>query len=130
SLSLVPRSTRGQHMPIDHLFRSLATAQKSRAIGVILSGGGTDGTLGFQAIKAEGGITFAQDEKSARHDSMPRSAVLDGNVDHILPPRDIARELVRVLRHPYTQKMSTSDGPDSANGDVAGKIITLLRSNA
>src|SRR5579884_3710137 len=66
-LGLTPRSpVPGQHMPIDHLFRSLATIQKNRAIGVILSGGGTDGTLGFQAIKSEGGITIAQDEKTAK----------------------------------------------------------------
>src|SRR5262249_54889796 len=89
-LGLTPRSPHpGQHMPIDHLFRSLATIQKNRAIGVILSGGDTDGTLGFQAIKAEGGITIAQDEKTAMQPSMPRNAVLDGNVDYVLPPRDI-----------------------------------------
>ncbi len=77
----------GENMPIDYLFRSLAAIHKDRAIGVLLSGGGTDGSLGCQAIKAEGGITFAQDEKSARHISMPRTAVLDGTVDYVLPPR-------------------------------------------
>src|SRR5262249_54987154 len=83
-LTLSPRARgRGQNMPADHLFRSLATTQRERAIGVILSGGGTDGTLGFQAIKAEGGITFAQDERSAKQSGMPRSAVADGNVDYI-----------------------------------------------
>src|SRR5262249_5461204 len=76
-LTLSPRSLLpGQHMPVDHLFRSLAAIQKNRAVGVILSGGGTDGTLGFQAIKAEGGITFAQDERTAKQSSMPRSAIL------------------------------------------------------
>ena len=66
-LTLTPRLPRAApHMPIDHLFRSLAAIQKSRAVGVVLSGGGTDGTLGLQAIKAAGGITFAQDEKTAR----------------------------------------------------------------
>src|SRR5262249_42197797 len=82
-LGLTPRSPeRGGHMPIDHLFRSVAAVQKARSIGVILSGGGTDGTLGFQAIKAEGGITFAQDEQTARQTSMPRSAASDGCVDY------------------------------------------------
>src|SRR5262249_48509420 len=62
---------------------------------------GTDGSLGFQAIKAEGGITFAQDERSARFDSMPRSAIADGSVDYVLPPREIARQLLRLASHPY-----------------------------
>src|SRR5207244_8512077 len=77
------------NMPVDYLFRSLATLQKARAVGVILSGGGTDGTLGFQSIKAEGGITFAQDEGSSRQVSMPRSAFNDGHVDYVLPPAGI-----------------------------------------
>src|SRR5262249_61658749 len=74
SIVLNTRPPRGVHMPIDHLFRSLAEVQRSRAVGVILSGDGTDGTLGFQAIKAEGGITFALEEKIAPHDSIHCSA--------------------------------------------------------
>src|SRR5205814_1571910 len=93
---------------IDHLFRSLASIQKSRSVGVILSGGGSDGMLGFQTIKAEGGITFAQDEKSAKQPGMPRSAVDDGNVDYILPPRDIAKELLRLAQHTYTRESAVS----------------------
>src|SRR5439155_7824726 len=66
-LLLTPRPPASRNnMPIDHLFRSLAGVKKAQAIGVILSGGGSDGTLGFQAIKAEGRVTFAQDENSAR----------------------------------------------------------------
>ncbi len=104
SLTLTPRpAVRAPHMSVDHLFRSLAAVQKSRAVGVILSGGGTDGTLGLQSIKAEGGITFAQDEKSARQNSMPRSAVSDGCIDYVLSPPEIARQLVRLVGHPYTQ---------------------------
>src|SRR5262245_6235511 len=107
---------RGQHMPVDHLFRSLAAIQKSRSVGVILSGGGTDGTLGFQAIKAEGGITFAQDERSARRASMPRCAVADGNVDYVLPPGDIAQQLLRLRQHPYTQENKEAPvGGDALN---------------
>jgi two-component system CheB/CheR fusion protein len=122
-LALVPRM-RGQHMPIDHLFRSLAAELKSGAIGVLLSGGGTDGTLGFQSIKAEGGITFAQDEKSAKQDSMPRSAILDGCVDYVLPPKDIGPQLIRLVNHAYAQ------GQDSphAGGDPIGRIVEVVRS--
>jgi two-component system, chemotaxis family, CheB/CheR fusion protein len=84
---------------IDSFFESLAEDQRERAIGVILSGTATDGTVGMEAIKAEGGITFAQD--SARYDSMPRSAIAAGCVDFVLKPADIAKELARIAKHPY-----------------------------
>src|SRR5215467_9912997 len=92
--------TRGQHRPIDFFMRSLAEEKRNRAIGVILSGTASDGTLGLEAINAEGGITFAQDEKTAKFDGMPRSAVAAGCVDFVLPPEGIAHELVRIGRHP------------------------------
>ena len=98
-------------MPADHLFRSLAGVLKGRAIGVLLSGGGTDGTLGFQAIKSEGGITFAQDEKTARHDSMPRTAIMDGWVDYVLPPGEIALHLRGLARHPYAREAERPSPP-------------------
>ena len=85
---------------IDSFFESLAQDQRERAIGVILSGTATDGTVGMEAIKAEGGITFAQDD-SARYDSMPRSAIAAGCVDFVLKPEDIAKELARIAKHPY-----------------------------
>jgi two-component system CheB/CheR fusion protein len=129
-LALSPRSpVRGQHMPIDYLFRSLASIQKNRAIGVILSGGGTDGTLGFQAIKAEGGITIAQDEKTATQPSMPRSAILDDIVDYVLSPGDIAHQLVRLVRHPYARGHAPVVEPAAANADAVNEIITLLRTS-
>ena len=84
---------------IDHFLESLAHDLRERAIGVILSGTATDGTLGLEAIKGEGGITFAQDS-SAKYNSMPRSAVDAGCVDFELSPFAIARELARVARHP------------------------------
>jgi two-component system CheB/CheR fusion protein len=100
-LKLQPRvRSRTPARSIDTFFESLAHDQHQRAIGVILSGSATDGTLGLEAIKAEGGITFAQDE-SARYDSMPRSAVGAGCVDFVLPPEKIARELARIARHPF-----------------------------
>src|SRR6266513_2745858 len=93
--------TGGYHMPIDRFLRSLAEDQGSNAIGVILSGTASDGTLGLAAIKAEGGITFAQDEKSAKYDGMPQSAIAAGCVDLVLPPDRIAEELARICEHPY-----------------------------
>ena len=86
--------------PIDTFFEALAEDQGSRAIGVVLSGTASDGTLGVEAIKAEGGITFAQDD-SARYDFMPRSAAAADCVDFILSPQRIAQELARIAAHPY-----------------------------
>jgi two-component system CheB/CheR fusion protein len=128
-LALTPREAKaGPHMPIDHLFRSLASIQKSRAIGVLLSGNGTDGSLGFQSIKGEGGITFAQDEKSAKHAGMPRAAAADGNVDFVLAPHEIARELARLAGHPYTRGAEPPAAPRApAEGDPVAEIIGLLR---
>ncbi len=125
-LTMEPRPPRGVYMPIDHLFRSLAAAQKGRAVGVVLSGEGTDGALGFQAIKGEGGITFAQDEKSARHDSMPRSAAADGHVDYILPPERIAQELLRIARHPYAAGGEAGAAPDAAEELLSERGNALL----
>lgn len=100
-LKLQPRrATRTPHRSVDYFLESLAQDQHELAIGVILSGTANDGTLGLEAIKAEGGITFAQDD-SARYDSMPRSAVAAGCVDFVLSPQAIAFELARIARRPY-----------------------------
>jgi two-component system, chemotaxis family, CheB/CheR fusion protein len=100
-LKLEPRKrTRSPPRPIDSFFEALAQDQGERAVGVVLSGTANDGTLGLEAIKAEGGITFAQDD-SAKHDGMPRSAVAAGCVDLVLSPVEIARELARIAKHPF-----------------------------
>jgi two-component system, chemotaxis family, CheB/CheR fusion protein len=100
-LRLGPRQKiRVPHRPIDTFFESLAQDRRNRAIGIVLSGTASDGTQGLEAIKAEGGITFAQDN-SAKYDSMPRSAVAAGCVDLVLSPAGIAGELTRIARHPY-----------------------------
>jgi len=102
-LRLAPReeSVVGR-MSIDHFMRSLAESQANRAVGIILSGTGTDGTLGLAEIRAQGGVTFAQDIESARYDGMPRSAIDAGAADFVLSPAEIATELARLARHPYT----------------------------
>ena len=84
------------HHPVDTLFHSLAEQRGSNVIGIILSGSGSDGASGIQAIKQAGGITFAQDESSALFFGMPRSAIQTGCVDLILIPEEIARELMRI----------------------------------
>lgn len=101
--------SRGVHHPVDRFFTSLALACTNRAIGVVLSGTASDGTEGVQAIKAEGGITFAQDE-SAQQEGMPRSAIMAGAVDAVLPPREIAREIARIAKH----RLVSAGPPDRA----------------
>ncbi|HUH02304.1 MAG TPA: CheR family methyltransferase, partial [Kofleriaceae bacterium] len=101
-LTRVPRQqTRGLHLPIDSFFQALATESAALAIGVVLSGSASDGTEGLRAIKAAGGITFAQEPGSAQFTSMPESAIAAGVVDFELSPEEIARELVQLSRHPY-----------------------------
>jgi len=103
-LKLQPRlNHRVAARSIDNFFKALAKDQAGRAIGVILSGTATDGTLGLEAIKAEGGLTFAQDD-SASYNSMPRSAAAAGCVDFVLSPENIARELTRIAKHPYVAR--------------------------
>jgi two-component system CheB/CheR fusion protein len=127
-LRLGPRAeVGGQHLPIDHLFRSLAEDQGGQAIGVVLSGGGTDGTLGLEEIKAAGGITFAQEASSAKHDSMPRSAIGAGCVDFVLPPEGIARELVRIGSFAHA-RFGVSAAAAAGEDEAFGKICGLLHS--
>jgi len=98
AFALAPRAAAG--ITIDGFLRSLAASHQNNAVAVILSGTGSDGTLGVQAIAEEGGVVFAQDPESARFDSMPRSAIATGCVDFILPPEEIAAELARIPREP------------------------------
>jgi chemotaxis methyl-accepting protein methylase/signal transduction histidine kinase/chemotaxis response regulator CheB len=101
-LRLRPRGDgTGPAMPIDDLFESLAKDRGADAIGVILSGTGTDGAIGMQAIKGCGGITLAQDENTARFSAMPRAAIGLGVIDKVLAPSAIAAELLRIVHHPY-----------------------------
>src|SRR5713226_4874671 len=131
-LRLTPRTeTHGHHMPIDRFLRSLAEDQGSNAIGIILSGTASDGTLGLAAIKAEGGITFTQDEKSAKFDDMPRNAIAAGCVDFVLPPDAIGRELARVRAHPYLASSSSSRTAELVpDGDPQLKNILHLLQTA
>src|SRR5438105_7687417 len=103
ALTLVQRTER-LNIAIDHFFESLAEERGSRAIGIVLSGTGSDGTAGLRAIKAAGGLTFAQTVESAKFDAMPRSAIRSGFVDLVLPPHEIAREIRRIAHHPYIRR--------------------------
>ncbi|HZP21849.1 MAG TPA: chemotaxis protein CheB [Terriglobales bacterium] len=114
---------------IDIFFRSLAADQGRNAIGVVLSGTAMDGTQGLAAIKGEGGITFAQDPRSAKHDGMPASAISAGYVDFVLPPEGIAQELERIGQHPYVKGTLLEPGAgDEENLDAhMAQVFRLLR---
>jgi two-component system CheB/CheR fusion protein len=131
-LHLSPLSPdRARRMPIDLFLRSLAEDQHGRAIGVILSGTASDGTLGIQAIKAMGGVTFAQDDDTAKYNAMPRNAVAGGNVDFVLPPHLIARELRRIASHVHLfppDELTELPEPPGKNDTIA-RIYNLLRTS-
>lgn len=126
---LTPRIGPGRHMPVDTFFRSLAQEQPHRAIAIILSGAGSDGALGIQEIKGAGGITFAQDDRSARFDGMPRNAVATGAVDYILPPEKIAAELRRICKDHGSQFLPEDKERPNLEESRLADIFSLLRRN-
>jgi two-component system CheB/CheR fusion protein len=125
---LVPRTRlRGREMPIDYFLHSLAEQYRTQAIGVILSGTLSDGALGLKAIKAEGGVTFAQEERSAKFHDMPRAAIAAGSVDFILPPEGIARELAQIGSHPYVAMPKPKHEEQPLPGTTQEKIYAMLQ---
>ena len=121
-----PKSNTERYLPIDTIFCSLAEVYKEQAIGVVLSGTATDGTLGLKAIKEQGGITFAQDRASAKFDNMPNSAVEAGVVDFVLSPDKIPEKLLEVTNFINTSDAEKKD-PQLEDEDIFRKIISLLR---
>lgn len=126
---------RGPHLPIDHFFRSLAARGNNGAIGVVLSGTGTDGTLGLEEVKGAGGITFAQDEATAKYAGMPMAALHSGCVDLVLSPQRIAGELARIGRHPYLiARPDEEAGPPAVERreeeDLFRSVLALLRTTS
>jgi len=130
-LHLLPRDEHGKHLPIDDFMHSLADDQKNNAIGVVLSGTASDGTLGLKDIKAAGGITFAQSEESAEYGGMPHSAIAVGHVDFILTPEGIAEKLTRLAHHPYLlpEMLDQQESMLAESGDNLSKIFILLRAH-
>jgi two-component system, chemotaxis family, CheB/CheR fusion protein len=118
---------RSSNTTIDTFLRSLAHSHGRAAIGVILSGTASDGTLGVAAIKGEGGITFAQEPSSAKYDGMPASAIASGYVDFILDPVGIAQEIARIRQHPYIASPHHDDGPRDGEASDMEQIFRLLR---
>ncbi len=128
-LKLSPRQKiHGRYLPVDRFFQSLATHRQQRAIAVVLSGADGDGALGLAAVKAAGGITFAQDLASSKFEGMPDRAIATGCVDFVLPPAEIAAKLATIGRHSYVAQIPV---PPIATlptneADTLATIFTLL----
>ena len=118
---------RGANLPIDLFFRSLAKDQGSNAVCIILSGTGTDGTLGLKAIKGELGMVMVQDVESAKYDGMPRSAISTGLVDYVLPPEKMPEQLIKYTRHAFLKVASTIALPEGRTPNALQKIYIILR---
>ncbi|MBP7845542.1 MAG: PAS domain-containing protein [Proteobacteria bacterium] len=148
ALELSPHHSgdRGQQLVIDVFFQSLARDQKSRAIGIILSGTASDGTEGLKAVKAEGGVTLVQDPSTAKYGGMPESAIRAGLADFILSPKGISQELARMSEHPYVSAICQEDQGiedldfksdkvldelklSNDDADAVKKIFVILRNN-
>ena len=121
-----PRSRTGSHA-IDNFFSALALERGNRAIGVVLSGADADGTLGLEAIKAAGGITFSQSEASAQFNSMPHAAIATGQVDFIQTPEEIADTLAHLSEHPYVASPSPVEPTPQEGDDAVATILALLK---
>jgi len=123
---LDPVAPRGLRLPIDFFFRSLADDSEEHAIGVILSGMGTDGTLGLKAIKGKAGVVFVQDPASAKFDGMPRSAVEAGLADVVAPVEALPDRIIAYLRH---APLIAGPGPAGADQSHSAleKVVILLR---
>ena len=124
---LKPEGTHGSQLPIDFFFRSLAEDQKDRAIGIILSGTGTDGTLGLRAIKGESGMVMVQDVKGAKFSGMPQSAINTGLVDYTLPPSKMAKQLVRYVRGPFLDSSAPAVKLEAPLKNAMKKIFLQIR---
>jgi two-component system CheB/CheR fusion protein len=119
----------GLHLPIDQFFRSLAQDQQQRAVAVVLSGTGSDGTAGVRAVKDAGGIIMVQSEESAQFDGMPRSAIATGLPDYVLPPDRMAQQLATYLTTLTDAKLRLDLGGRNRREDhLLSEIIGLLHS--
>ncbi|MBX3043635.1 MAG: PAS domain-containing protein [Candidatus Kapabacteria bacterium] len=117
----------GLNLPIDIFLRSLAEDLAERSIGIVLSGTGSDGTLGIRAIKGAGGMVMVQDEETAKFDGMPKSAIATGLVDYILPPYRMGEQLLKYVEHPFLKASDKKLDIDIEENDVISKILLAIR---
>ncbi len=124
---LEPAAPRGHRLPIDFFFRSLAQDQHERAICIVLSGTGSDGTQGVRAVKGEGGMVMVQNPESTEYDGMPRSAIATGLVDYVLPPAEMPPQIIAYVAHAFGKKPRPVSPPAPKAGDAMKKVFILLR---
>lgn len=122
-----PATSRGVRQPVDTFFRSLAMDRKEKAIGIILSGTGSDGALGLKEIKGVGGMVMAQSPETAKYDGMPRGAISTGEVDFVLDAEDMPVKLLEYAER--SKKLHTAAGVESppASQDEVARILALVR---
>lgn len=125
---LKPVLPRGQHLPIDFFFRSLAEDLHERAICIVLSGTGNDGTLGARAVKGAGGMVMAQQPETAEFDGMPTSVIATGVVDYVLPVADMPAKLLAYVAQAYRPKTTQQSARRPSAEEFLKKIFVLLRS--
>ena len=125
---LEPLALRGQRLPIDYFFRSLEQDQRERAIGIVLSGTGSDGTLGVRSIKGEGGMVMVQSTASSEFNGMPQSAIATGLVDYQLPPADMPAQLIAYAAHAFGNALQSASRSTPLAENALKKIFILLRS--
>ena len=119
-----PSAPRGQRLPVDFFFRSLAQDLHERAIGIVLSGTGSDGTLGVRAIKGESGMVMVENPDSAEYDGMPRSVIATGLADYELPPAEMGARLADYAAHAFCKLLPR---PVVNSGNALNKLFSLLR---
>lgn len=124
---LEPALPRGRRLPIDFFFRSLAQDQRERSIGIVLSGTGSDGTMGARAIKGEGGLVIAQTPASTEYDGMPCSAIAAGLADYELSPTEMPAQLISFVAHTFGKTLHTEAVPTPKTENALKKIFVLLR---
>ena len=116
---------RGLRLTVDHFFRSLAQAQRERAICIVMSGTGSDGTLGARAVKGEGGLVIVQAPETTEYDGMPRSAIATGLVDYVLPPARMPAQLIAYVQHSIDPSLRAQAA--NTRETVLKKLCVLLR---
>ncbi len=124
---LEPSAPRGQRLPIDFFFKSLARDQRERAICIVLSGTGSDGTMGVRAIKGEGGMAMAQSPNTTEYDGMPKSAIATGLIDYELPPAEMAVQLMAYTAHTFTGPARRPPPAPTDDENTRQTIFNVLR---
>lgn len=121
-----PPERSGLNLPIDIFFRSLAQDLGKNAIAIVLSGTGSDGTLGIRAVKENGGMVFAQDDSSAKFDGMPRSSIATGMVDVIASAEEMPKALIRYIQHPFISRAEQKK-EKASDENLLLRILKVIR---